>query len=203
MTRPVTTVLLLVGLFGVLVPYYKRYDFLDPVLLAAYFCLPLVLVAPVAANALAGSAGSVADTVTRCLQVSLYGWGLGLAIVAAGLITVNASAWHGHMLLPRGTFLGAGVFVSATAALASAIAAGLFAHLSSARMAKTILRIVFLIVLIVLVLLVRGVSPSWSNAFWQHTTSAELTRIGVWLGAALAVTDAVALATFARLRRIH
>ncbi|MGA2183439.1 MAG: hypothetical protein ABSH47_10450, partial [Bryobacteraceae bacterium] len=70
MTRPTLTVLLIVALFGILVPWYKRYDFLDPVLLAAYFFLPLVLVAPMAADALAGSADSVAATVGRALLVA-------------------------------------------------------------------------------------------------------------------------------------
>jgi hypothetical protein len=201
MMRPIVTVLVLVALFGILVPYYKRYDFLDPVLLVAYFCLPLVLVAPVAANALAGSAESVAATVFGSLQVAFYGWGLGMTIVITGLMTVNAAGWHGHVLLPSGTFLAAGAFLSAAAALAAAIVAGLFAHLFSAAVAKTILRLLFLALLVVLVLLVRGASATWTAAFWQHMTSSELTRIGFFGGSVLAATDAVALAAFARLRR--
>jgi hypothetical protein len=201
MARRALTPLLIVALFGVLVPFYKRYDFLDPVLLAAYFCLPLVLVAPVAATALAGSAESIGATVRGVLKVALYGWGLGMAIVAAGLITVNAAVWHGHILAPGGAFLAGGVLFSASAAFAAVIVTGLIAHLSSAAVAKTILRLLFLALLIAMVLLVRGASSDWAAAFWLHMTSPELARIGLWAGAVLAVTDAVALAAFARMRR--
>jgi hypothetical protein len=201
MARPTLTVLLIVALFGILVPCYKRYDFLDPVLLAAYFCLPLVLVAPLAADALAGSADSLNATIQRALLVALYGWGLGVVIVAAGVITVNATTWHERMLIPGGTFLAAGVWFSATAALAAVIAAGLLAHLFSAATAKTILRLLFLATLVVMVLLARAASPEMTGAFWRHMTSLELTRIGFYGGAALAAADVVALAVLARLRR--
>ena len=201
MTRPTLTVLLIVALFGILVPWYKRYDFLDPVLLAAYFFLPLVLVAPMAADALAGSADSVAATVGRALLVAFCGWGLGVVIVAAGLITVNAANWHGRLLLPGGAFLAAGALFSATAALASVIVAGMLAHLFSAATAKTILRLVFLAALVAMVLLARGASSEWTRAFWRHMVSSELSRVGFYGGVALAAIDAVALAAFARLRR--
>jgi len=201
MARPTLTVLLIVALFGILVPYFKRYDFLDPVLLTAYFCLPLVLVAPMAADALAGSADSVAATVGRALLAALYGWGLGMVIVAAGVMTVNAANWHGRLLLPGGAFLAAGMVFSATATLAAVIVAGLLAHLFSTRAAKTILRLLFLALLVAMVLLVRGASAEWTGEFWRHMTSPELTRIGFCTGGVLAVADAAALAVFARLRR--
>jgi len=200
MARPTLTILLIVALFGILVPYYKRYDFLDPVMLAAYFCLPLVLVAPMAADALAGSADSPAATVGRTLLVALYGWGLGMAIVAAGLITVNAANWHGRVLLPGGGFLAAGALFSATATLAAVIAAGLLAHQFSAATAKTILRLLFLAALVAMVLLARAASAEWTAEFWRHMTSPKLTGIGWYSGVVLAAADAVALAVFARLR---
>jgi hypothetical protein len=201
MARPTLTVLFIVALFGILVPYYKGYDFLDPVLLAAYFCLPVVLVAPLAAGALAGSADSVAATVGRALLVALYGWGLGMVIVAAGVITINAANWHGRMLLPGASFLAAGVFFSATATLAAVVVAGLLAHLFSAATAKTILRLLFLALLVAMVVLARSASLEWMSAFWRHMTSPELTRIGFYGGGVFAVAGAVALAVFARLRR--
>jgi hypothetical protein len=195
-------VVVLIALFGIGVPWFKRYDFLDPVMLAAYFCLPLVLVAPVAASAFTGSAESTSATVIAALRVTLFGWGLGMAIVTAGLITVNAMSWHGHVLMPGASFLASCAFFSASAALASVIAAGLLAHLSSARVARTVLRLVFFAILIALVLMVRGASPELSAAFWSHTTSSELARIALYAGLALAATGSVALAVFARLRRI-
>jgi hypothetical protein len=203
MTRTLLTVVLLIVLFGIGVPWVKRYDFLDPVMLAAYFCLPLVLVAPVAANAFAGSAESTSATVTAALRVAFFGWGVGMAIIAAGLITVNAVSWHGHVLAPGVSFLASCAFFSASAALASVVAAGLLAHLSSARVARTVLRLVFLAILIALVLLVRGASPELSAAFWSHTTSAELASIALYAGLVLVATGFVALAVFARLRRIE
>jgi hypothetical protein len=104
--------------------------------------------------------------------------------------------------MPGASFLASCAFFSATAALASVIAAGLLAHLSSARVAKTVLRLVFFAILIAMVLLVRGASPELSAAFWSHTTSAELAGIALYAGFALAATGSVALAVFARLRRI-
>jgi hypothetical protein len=201
MTRPVLTVLTVVALFGVLVPWFKRYDFLDPVMLAAYFCLPVVLVAPMAADALAGSAESAIDTVRRALLVAFYGWGLGLVIVAAGLITVNAASWHGHLLLPAGDLLVAGAAFSAAAALAAVVATGILAQFFSARSARTILRLLFLVLLVAMVLLARGASAEWTAAFWRHMTTPELTRGGFCGAAALAVVDALALSMLARVRR--
>jgi len=202
MTRTLLTVGLLIVLFGVGVPWVKRYDFLDPVMLAAYFCLPLVLVAPIAANSFAGSAESTSATVTAALRVAFFGWGVGMAIIAVGLITVNAMSWHGHVLMPGASFLASCAFFSAGAALASVVAAGLLAHLSSARVATTVLRLVFFAILVALVLIVRGASSELSSAFWSHTTSSDLARIALYAGIVLAATDAVSLAVFARLRRI-
>jgi hypothetical protein len=201
MARTTLTVLLIVALFGILVPWYKGYDFLDPILLAAYFCLPLVLVAPMAADALAGSADSVLATVSRALLVALYGCALGMVIIAAGVMTVNLATWHGRLLLPGAAFLAAGVSFSAAASLGAVIVTGSLAHVFSPATAKTILRLLFLAALVVMVLLARGASPAWTGAFWRHMTSLELTRIGFYAGAGLAVTDALALAAFARLRR--
>jgi hypothetical protein len=201
MTRLVLTVLTVVALFGVLVPWYKRYDFLDPVMLAAYFCLPVVLVAPMAADALAGGTESAMGTVRRVLQVAFYGWGLGMVIIAAGLITVNAASRHGHLLLPSGELLAAGVAFSAGAALAAVVATGFLAHFFSARSARTILRLLFLVLLVAMVLLARGASAEWTAAFWRHMTTTELTRGGFHGAVALAAVDVAALAMFARLRR--
>jgi len=201
MTRPVLTVLAVVALFGILVPLYKRYDFLDPVMLAAYFCLPVVLVAPMAADALAGNAESAMRTVQRALLVAFYGWGLGMVIVVAGLITVNAASWHGHLLLPAGEFLAAGALFSVAAALTAVLFTGFLAHFFSARSARTILRLLFLVLLIAMVLLARGVSAEWTAAFWRHMTTPELTRGGYCGAAALAVVDTFALGLLARMRR--
>ena len=202
MTRPILTVVLIVAVFGILVPYYKRYDFLDPVLLAAYFCLPLVLVAPMAADALAGSGESMRNTVQRVLGVAAYGWGLGVVVIAAGLMTVNAITWHGRLLIPGLTFLGAGAFCSAAAALAVATASGGLARRFSARTAKTVLRLLFLVVLVAIVLVVRGASPELSSAFWQHMTSSALTRFGFYSGAVLVVIDAGAVWALGRMRAV-
>jgi len=188
-------------LFGILVPYYKRFDFLDPILLTAYFCLPLVLVAPMAADALAGSAATAAATVRGVLLVTLYGWGLGMVIIAAGLITVNALAWHGHVLVPSGAFLTAEALGSGTGALAAVILGGFLAHRFSASTAKTVLRLLFLAFLITLVLLMRLASPAMTSSFWEHMTSPELTRAGFYGGAVLLASDCAALAALARLRR--
>jgi len=201
MARPILTVVLLVSLFGILVPYYKRYDFLDPVLLAAYFCLPLVLAAPMAADSLAGSATTVAATVRSVLLVALYGWGLGMVIIAAGLITVNAVIWHGHVLMPGAVFLAAGALFSGTSALAVVILGGFIAHRFSASTAKMTLRLLFLSFLIALVVLVRMASPETTALFWQHTTSPELTRVWSYTGVFLLVADSVSLAALARMRR--
>ena len=200
MMRNAITLLILIGVFGILVPLYRSYDFLDPVMLTAYFLMPVVMVAPVAASALAGSAESVGATVVPVLRVAFYGWALGIAIVAAGLITVNAGNWHRHLLLPPGQFLGAEAFLSAAACLAAAVVTGLFAHVFSVRAARTIVRLLFLAVLVAIVLLVRGASTAWV-ALSVHLTTAELTRAGWYAGAVLMFTDAVALGAFARLRR--
>lgn len=201
MNRPILTVLTVVALFGVVIPFYKRYDFLDPVMLTAYFCLPVVLVAPIAAASFAGGAPGTMDTIRRSLVVAFYGWGMGMVIIAAGLITVNAVVWHGHVLLPGAMLLVVGALFSATAALASVVVTGILAHRFSARTARTSLRFAFLALLIALVLIMRGASAEWTAAFWSHATTPEMTRFGFYGACLLAMADAGALFLFARLRR--
>src|SRR5260370_35064762 len=132
-SRQFVLILAVIGAFGVLVPFYKRLDFLDPRLIAAYACLSAVIAASSAADAFTDPETGAA--LGSMIRVWLYSWGLAALLLAVALVTVNVQNWHGRLLLPRpASFLIACECISATASAAVvALGAGLTRRFSPGR----------------------------------------------------------------------
>jgi len=142
----------LVAVFGGLLPWSKGLEFLDPVMISAYSCLGVLFAAPAAAQAFSEDRTgrgdvSMATALARILMAVLYGECVALAILFAGVVTVNASHWFGRPYLPElGTLASAGALgVSASFAL-SATGAWITARFSAAA-ARGALRVIFLALL--------------------------------------------------------
>ncbi len=79
----------LLAVFGVLVPWQKGLDFLDPVILIAYLCLGGVFAGPAAVQLFADVPRSVGAAVGRVALATVWGEIIVLILAIAGMITVR------------------------------------------------------------------------------------------------------------------
>lgn len=138
----------LVAIFGVLIPWWKGIDFFDPVITAAYACMGVLFAAPAAAQAFSGSRPqSMRDAYGRAGKAVLYGEGLALIFLTAGTATVSLT--HGARLrLPELDVLGETAVLGLAASVAFASLAGWATLRFSAGMARLAMRILFVGLLI-------------------------------------------------------
>ena len=97
MAKQALIILFTVLAFGILVPWYKGFTFLDPRMLAAYGCLAVLFVAPASAEAFAGDRKMVSPgaILGRLMVLVGFGWGITVLVMLTALATLNLSYWHG------------------------------------------------------------------------------------------------------------
>ena len=183
MARQAFIVLLIVVVFGVLVPWWKGYDFFDPVLIASYACLALLFVAPASAEAFAGGHLSGAVALRRLAIILAYGWGVTLLILVTGVLTVNFLHWRGGMITPRPSLSASMMLFSLAACAAVGAGCALMARRLSARTIKSIMRFAFLAVLLILAFGHRYLPETWSQVIESHMTTRWIVHFA-WTGAA-------------------
>ena len=145
MARQALVILLVVIAFGILVPIYKGFAFLDPRILLAYACLALLFVAPASAElAAADSAGLLG----RIAIIIAWGWGVTVLILATALVTLNVMTRGGGFIAPPLLFLAAILVFSLSSSIAVAMLGAILARRFSAAQVKTILRTAFLVILL-------------------------------------------------------
>jgi hypothetical protein len=182
-SRRIILILAVLGAFGVLVPMYKRMDFLDPRLIVAYACLSAVIAASSVADAF--TPGAAGTALGRMIRVWLYSWGLAVLLLFAALLTVNVRNWYGHVLLPHpASFLIACECISATASAAVVALGAVLTRRFSGGSTKTVFRTLFLLAILALVLADRyGVETATTAAFtrWLFILSAICGAAAVFL----------------------
>ena len=148
MARQALVILLVVIAFGILVPIYKGFGFLDPRILAAYACLALLFVAP--ASAELAAARLQCGLLGRIAIIVAWGWG-----------DHGADSRHGHRdaechdpprrvhRAPVGIPRGHSCF-QPERSIAVAMLGAVLARRFSAAQVKTILRTAFLVILLTL-----------------------------------------------------
>ena len=104
--RQLLLIVAIAGAFGVLVPYYKGYGFLDRRLIVAYACLAAVFAGPTATDAFAPDEQDHA--LRKMARVWLLSWGFAALLLTLALVTVNLTNRHVRPLVPRTSFLIAG-----------------------------------------------------------------------------------------------
>ena len=151
MARQALVVLIVVAAFGILVPLYKGFGFLDPRIIAAYACLALLFVAPASAEVVSAE-GNIAPAAIfgKIALIVAWGWGVTLLILASAMITLNLMARRGGVLVPPTRFLAAVLTFSLVASIAIAVLGALLARRFSASGVKNILRTGFLVILLLL-----------------------------------------------------
>jgi len=139
---PVHLVLVLV--FGVLLPWRKGIDFLDPVMISAYACLGVLFAGPAAAFRFGQDRPqSMKEAFRRVGQAVAYGEAMAVILLIAGVITVNYSRTRWEF--PQLDVLGEALVFGLASAVALALFAGWMSLRFSARAARTSLRAIFLI----------------------------------------------------------
>jgi hypothetical protein len=184
MARQAFVVLIIVLVFGVFVPWWKGYDFFDPVLIASYACLALLFVAPASADAFAPGNLSGAAALRRLAVILAYGWGVTFLILITGILTVNFLHWRGGLITPRASLSASTLLCSLAACVALGAGCALLSRRFSARTVKSILRIAFLTILLALAFGHRYLPETWSTVVETHMTSRWIVRFA-WTGAAI------------------
>ena len=184
MAKQALIILVTVIAFGILIPWYKGFTFLDPRMIAAYGCLALVYVAP--ASAESSDAG-----LSRIATVVAFGWGVTVVTVLTGVVTLSVAYSHGNLPPVPFELVGAVLVCSLTASTAVAACSAMLARRFSPQTAKAVLRFLFLLVLLAFAFSSR-MPDRWQIFLTDHTTRRAITRLA-WEGAAVCAVLAVGL----------
>jgi hypothetical protein len=197
MARQALVILIVVVAFGVLVPLYKGFGFLDSRIIAAYACLALLFVAPASAELAAahGTGESPGPAILGKIGLIVaWGWGVTVVILVTAIVTLNLMARGGGLLAPPLGFLGALLTFSLIASIAIAILGAVLARRFSAAGVKNILRIGFLAVLLALIFGSRVLPERVQLEIFDHfNTRRALTRLAWESSIAFAVVAALLL----------
>jgi hypothetical protein len=185
MAKQALIILFTVLAFGILVPWYKGFTFLDPRMLAAYGFLAVLFVAPAAAESFAGvkDLESRGALLSRLIVLIGFGWGITVLVLATGLATINLSYWHGSLIAPPGQLFAAILVCSLTACAAVGTLSALLARTFSAGVVKTILRFSFLGLLLAFAGSAR-LPDAWQIWLAEHTTRRAIMNLA-WEGSAI------------------
>ena len=191
MARQALIILVVVVTFGILVPWYKGFAFLDPRIISAYACLALLFVAPASAEvaALQRSETSPTELLSRIGVVVAYGWTVTVVILISALVTLNLTNWRGVLITPPWGLCAALLVFSLAGSAAVATASAVLARYLTAAGVKSILRGLFLLVLMVLVFSSRLLPESWQIVLSDYTTRSATTRLA-WEASGVAVVIA-------------
>jgi hypothetical protein len=149
--RAIIVHLLVVGVFGVFLPWWLGFQFLDPVTITAYCCLGVMFSAPAAAQAFAGERpGSMGEALARIAVTVLYGEIMTAAILLAGFLTFFSNH-SSAMFAPDFLSLGEAGALGLSGSIAMAAIAAWLALRFSAGAARVALRVIFLALLLLLV----------------------------------------------------
>jgi len=183
MARQALVILFTVLAFGILIPWYKGFTFLDPRMIAAYGCLALLFVAPASAEVSAGTDESPASVLGKVALVVAYGWGITVLTLVTGFATLSLSEGHGTFVGPPFPLLASVLTCSLTASAAVATLSALLARRFSTGAGKAILRIAFLFLLLAFAFSSR-LPDEWQIFLADHTTRRAITRLA-WEGSAV------------------
>ena len=178
MAKQALIILFTVLAFGILVPWYKGFTFLDPRMIAAYGCLAILFVAPASAEYFAGAKNleSRAAILGKLLMLIAFSWGVTVLVLVTGLATLNLSYWHGSLIAPPGQLFAAVLLCSLTACGAVGTLSAVLARNLSAGMVKTILRFSFLGILLAFAFNSR-LPDAWQIWLAEHTTRRAITNL--------------------------
>jgi len=196
-----TLVLLgIVLIFGILVPWYKGFVFLQPWFLAAYAAMALLFVAPAAADFWGAipSPPSTGEILARLFAIVGYAWGIVVVMLIAAMVTLNLAFWRGQVLMPPTMLMASLLVFSLTASTLVATLCAVLARRLSARAVKSLIRLIFLVVLLLVAFGSRFLPEAWQITVSDYGTRRAMTRLGWEASVVCAVVGAVLLAVLVR-----
>ncbi len=138
--------IVIVGVFGILFPWFRGIDFLDPVTITAYACLGVLLSPPAAAQAyLRSRPSSLTDALARIVLAVAYGEAMVAAILLTAFITVFAA--NRYAFAPELATLAEALALGLMASFALSAVAAWIALCFSAGIARNAMRVIFLLLL--------------------------------------------------------
>jgi hypothetical protein len=185
MAKQAVIILFVVVAFGILVPWYKGFTFLDARMIAAYGCLAVLFVAPASAEyfASAPKPAARAAILKKLMLLIAFGWGITVLVLVSGLATLNLTYGRGSLITPPGRLFAAVLTCSLTACAAVGTLSAVLARNLSAGLVKTILRFSFLGILLAFAFSSR-LPDEWQIWLAEHTTRRAITSLA-WEGAAV------------------
>jgi hypothetical protein len=157
---------------GILLPWHLGFDFLDAMILLAYACLPVLLVAPVVAESFAGDRdrAQIPATLEELRQLlyakvaagALYGWISALLALVMGLATVSLSFTR-WILPPALLAIDLALMSLAVSVSAASVSAVVSVRARSSKYAKRTLRQGFLLLLVLVIYYSRFVPAEWKR----------------------------------------
>jgi len=198
MFKQALVILAVVIAFGILVPLYKGFGFLDARIIAAYACLALLFVAPASAELASGGKNAPASAILARIGIIVaWGWGITVLILATAIVTLNVTARRGGFAAPPTRFLSAVLVFSLTASVAIGMLGATLARRFSAVQIKNILRGGFLLILLALLfgsrVLPEGMTIGLSDRFATRTALTHLAWQGSMVFAVLAAVLLIVL----------
>jgi hypothetical protein len=199
MWRAVLISAAIIALFGVGLPLTKGLNFLDPLILTGCLALSLVIVGPAAASTFSDPERAERPGALRRLGVVvLYAWAMGLAVLAAGLATVNLTSHYRRVLAPGGAFVASAAACSATATIFVGIVSALTARRYSAGAARNALRFIFLGLVLFAFAMIRFAGPEWLQNLHAWCTIAHLRRFFAFAAIGFGIIDAALVSVLVR-----
>jgi hypothetical protein len=182
MARQALVVLIVVIAFGILVPVYKGFAFLDSRIIAAYACLALLFVAPASAELSAATSGAL---LARIGIIVAWGWGITVLILGTAIVTLNVMNLRGGFVSPPAGFISAVLTFSLSASIAIALLGAVLARRFPAAGVKNILRTAFLVILLTLAFGARFLPESVTLAIFDRLSTRRALMHLAWQAAAV------------------
>jgi ABC-2 type transport system permease protein len=209
--------LVMLGVFGVFLPLQAGSEWVtSPFVVATWAWVPLWLVASVIADSFAGErerhtletllASRMPDLpilLGKVLAAVGYGWGMAMASLLLGLLTVNAAHWQGHLLLyPLTTAAGGAAVSLLVAGLAAGAGVLVSLRAETVRQAQQTLGIATMAIVWVPILALNLAPKGWLKSVGQGAPSVSGGQVLLAALVVLAVVDLLLLgAARARFQR--
>ena len=195
-SRTLLSNVLVAALFGILVPYFKGFEFLDLFLLLPYSFLSLFFVVPMTVDAVFASPGRGVP-LRPVFRAAAAGWFAGVCLLSLGIATVS---WRSGRLVapPPAVCLSLAVLSLFACILAAAVAVWTANHTVDAATAKSRLRIGFLLALVLFFALPRVLSDDSNAALMAYLTPSGIVSATLVLAPVSAVASVLLLSRLAR-----
>ena len=185
--------MVVVGAFGVAVPWRKGFDIFHPFIVFAYALIPLLYVIPAISDLMGGSSGPELDGVpVKAVASAVYAWPILMIIYGLSIVTVNV-LYHFRSLHPAWGMAGSAALFGFAIALFAATVTALLAVLFSPEAARTVMRFTVLGLILIFLLSDRWMPQLWQIWMARQYTTRGMTRFGLVASAVMLVVSTALL----------